>query len=216
MVDQLSIYNGALRECKSRALSSVNENRKARYLLDQIWGDGGVTNGGIKSCLEDTDWTFANRRVLMNFDPEYVQEFGYTYRFTRPPDWIKTSGLYEDERGNVPLTRVRPEGPFLFSDLNIIYMDYVSNDLMYGLNLAEWPDYFNEMVELYFAMKIVGDLTKSSNLVKEVTEKYEHAASKARSMSAMEQPTKFMPQGSFVRARGGSWPGYGRSRSNGC
>ncbi len=204
-IDQLGIYNGALRECEERKLASLTEAREPRFLLDDVWGDGGQTSGGLKYCLEEALWGFAIRSAQADYDPNFTPGYGFLYRFQQPPDFIKTASVCVDDHFDEPLTQYADEAGVWYADLMTIFVKYVSNDPAYGLNYAAWPESFVEFVKMYFARQIIGKLTKNQQLKDNVNKKYEYAAKVARSRAAMEQPAKFPPQGLLVKARLGFW-----------
>ena len=204
-VSQLSLYNGALRECKARKLLNLSEPREARFLLDDVWGDGGVTSGAVRYCLEDGLWGFATRTASVDYDPDYVPDFGMLYRFPQPTDFVRTVSLCVDDHFNEPLTQYSEETGAWYSDLQTIFVKYVSNDPTAGLDFTQWPESFVLFVERYMAFRIVGKLTKSQAAEDALEKKMMMAAKVARSKAAMEQPAKFPPQGMLVKARLGYW-----------
>jgi hypothetical protein len=97
--DRLKIYNGALLLCGERQLATLSENREPRFLLDLVWNDGGV-----RYCLEQAQWHFAMRSSRFDYDPSIVPEWGFNRAFTKPDDWVSTSGVFQDEFMKTPLT----------------------------------------------------------------------------------------------------------------
>ena len=196
----LSLFNGALRELGSRKLASLTENREPQYLLTDVWNDDAVLH-----CLEEGLWSFAIRSVAISFDPSFTADFGYTYRFTQPTDFVRTAQVAVDEYFEQPLTRYVEEGQFWFADLSDIFVKYVSDDLAYGMNYSVWPPSFIVFVELYLASKIVFKITQSKEKEDEVLQKLNMARRDALSKTAMEQPNKFFPLGMFARSRYGQF-----------
>lgn len=195
---RLDLYNDALLNVGERFLSSLTEEREPRRLLDHVWN-----NEGVNACLEEAQWHFAIRTIRIDYDPAITPEFGYQYGFTVPSDWVLTSAVCTDEYFNQPLTRYQFEQDYWFSDEQIIYVRYVSNDASYGGNLAAWPKSFTRFVAAHFAYeiayKIGGDAlqTKMFGL-------REKMLSDAKNRSAMALPTSFPARGSWSRARHGS------------
>lgn len=196
MTTQLALYNGALRAIKERKLASLSENTEARRVLDDVWNDGAVDY-----CLEQGYWNFALRTSRFTPNVGFTASFGYRNQFTIPSDFIRLAGLCTDEYFKNPLTEYTEEAGNWYADINPLYVSYVSNDNDYGGNLAMWPESFCNYVELYLADKICGRLTGESDMVEKDLRK---ALIDARSKDAMNEPAKFMPTGSFIRARAGS------------
>lgn len=206
MTTKLSIYNGALLLCKERFLSSLTEEREPRRLLDHVW-----SNGGVKYCLEQAQWHFAMRAVMVDYESSIEPDFGYRRAFAKPDDWLLTSAVAEDEYFNAPLIRYMDEAGYWYSDLDTIYVRYVSNDEDYGMDLNKWPESFREFVEAHFASKIIGKLSGNEDTTKAMLKERERLLKTAKNKSAMADPTKFPALGSWSSARRGQ---NNRSRGN--
>lgn len=204
-VSKLSLYNGALRLCRERKLTSLSENREPRRLLDDAWGDGGATDGAVRHCLQLGQWTFATRTAMADYSPSVEPTFGYRYAFDQPTDMVRLIGLCQDEYFKVPLLDYVDERGYWYTPLQTIYIRYISNDTDYGLDMTLWPESFVKLVEAYLANEIVGNLTQSSSSIKDdVAKQLRDEQTAARSLDAMNQPTRMLPQGSWVSARGGA------------
>lgn len=203
-VTQLSLYNGALRLCRERKLSSVTESREPRRLLDDAWGDGGATGGAVKHCLQLGQWTFATRTAMADYSPSIEPTFGFRYAFDQPDDMVRLIGLCQDEYFKVPLLDYVDERGYWYAPLQTIYVRYVSNDPDYGLDMSRWPESFIKLVEAYLANEIVGNLTQSSSSIKDdIARQLKEEQTAARSVDAMNQPTRMLPQGNWVSSRRG-------------
>lgn len=205
MTTQLKLYNGALRNLKERRLASLSEATKARFELDNVWDGGGV----IKEVLEQGYWNFAIRTAKFTPDVGFTASFGYRNRFTIPSDFVRLVALCEDEYFNTPHNQYTEEAGNWFSDLDELYVSYISDDNDYGANLSRWPKSFTTYVELYLADEVAGVLTGEADMVKDDLRK---ALVDARAKDAMNEPTKFMPQGRFTQARRGGRAGWDRGR----
>lgn len=197
-ISQLSIYNGALGHLKSRELASLTEARESRRVLDRIW------NGGlVDACLEQGLWTFAMRTAQIDYSPSVAPDFGYPYAFEQPDDYIRIAGISADEFFSDPLTRYADEAGYWFSDIQTIYVRFVSNASTYGGDLSRWPQSFNMFVEAYMAWKACPRISGSDVKVADLEKTMRKLRSDARSKDAMKQPVAFPPRGSWSRARHG-------------
>lgn len=204
---RLQLYNGALQLCKERSLVALTDNNKARRELDQVWNDGAVNY-----CLEQGQWYFAMRSIELGYDPDVDTQFGYTYAFDKPDDWILTSAVCSDERFTTPVSDYADEAGFWRADLTPLYIKYVSNDTGFGANLALWPTTFSEFVQAYLASKIVLNISGAGKLAEAImgTNGDErngilyHRKLVAKSRAAMTMGTKYPATGSWVRARVGA------------
>lgn len=196
MTTQLSLYNDALLLCGERFLGSLTEEREPRRLLDNVWADGGV-----KYCLERAQWHFAMRTVQIDYDSGIEPSFGYNRAFDKPDDWVLTSAVCSDEFFRCPLTRYTDEAGLWYTDLDTIYVRYVSEDPLYGLNLNKWPESFREVVAAHFAYKIISKLANSKTDKDDLEKMRDKAIKYAKGRSAMADPTSFSAQGSWSLAR---------------
>jgi hypothetical protein len=196
MADRLSIYSMACLMAGERALASLSENREPRYLLDQVWNDRGVDK-----CLEEGQWRFAFRTVQIDYDPGVTPTFGYAYAFDKPVDYVITTAVCQEDHFRVPLLQYSDEGPFWYADIQTIYVKYVSNDANYGGNLGKWPPAFEEFVAAHFASRIVLKLSNDEKKTELVMKLRENLLKKAKSKSAMADPTSFEAQGAWSRSR---------------
>jgi len=207
MATQLSLYNEALRICGERKLASLTENREPRRLLDQAWDEG-----ALKYCLEMGSWNFATRSLLLQNDENFTTQFGYRYAFERPSDLVRLVAFCSDEYYNVPLTQYLEEGSYYFSDLDIVYIKYVSTDSEFGMDMSLYPRTYEKYVAAYLASEIIDRLTQNASLWEKVYKVMKKRLITAKSKDAMDEPTKFAPIGRWLASRrGGS---YGRDRGN--
>lgn len=196
MTTKLDIYNGALLLCGERFLNSLTENREPRRLLDRVW-----SSNGIKTCLEKGQWNFAMRTVQLDYDSSVEPDFGYNRAFEKPSDWVLTSSMCCDEFLREPLTRYWDEAGYWYSDLDTLYVRYVSDDALYGMDMNKWPDSFREYVEEFFANKIIRKLTNSNEEEAASMKRLKDKLLTAKSRAAMAEPTNFPARGAWSRSR---------------
>lgn len=196
---RLSIYNGALRLCGSARLASTSEDRPARYLLDELW-DADIIDG----CLESGFWNHAMRTVQVDYSPSVEPPFGYRRAFDKPTDLKKLASLCSDEYFRSPLYRYQDEGNYWFTDIDTIYVRYVSNDTSYGMDLSLWPVSFTRYVEASFASHAIKRLTDGKEDEDTVFAKMKKARTEALANDAMKDPVSFPPPTGWQKARGGA------------
>lgn len=196
MASQLSLYNDALLLVGERALASLTEEREPRRLLDQVWA-----NGGVKACLEEGQWHFAMRTILVDYDTAITPAFGYARAFVKPTDWVLTSALCSDEYFEAPLLRYVDEAGHWYADEDQLYVRYVSDHADYGGNLAGWPESFKDFVAAHLASKLVLKLAGNEEKLKTTLAIRKQTLALAKSRSAMTGPTQFPAPGSWNQAR---------------
>lgn len=197
MTDRLKLYNKALLMCGERALGSLTTNEQSRRLLDQEW----VQSDAAKRCLEEGQWKFAMRTIQIDYDPEVSPGFGYQRAFSKPSDWVVTSSVCSDEYFRNPLLDYNDEAGYWYSDNDILYVRYVSNDVAYGMNIGEWPESFAEFVSAHLASRISWSLTGSDEKRKMTEQIRERLKKIALNKDAMADPAKILPPGSWNAAR---------------
>jgi uncharacterized protein YneR len=193
---KLELYNDALLICGERFLASLTEEREPRRLLDHVYA-----SGGVQACLEEADWYFAMRTIQIDYDDSVEPDFGYSRAFAKPDDWVRTAALCADEFFRSPLTRYFDEAGYWYSDLDTLYVRYVSNDENYGMNLGAWPINFRDFVAAHFASRIVAKVKTGDDEVKRVEKVREGYLLKAKNKSALNGPTSFPARGNWGLAR---------------
>lgn len=198
MASKLSVYNGALREVGERKLASLSENREPRRVLDSIWDDD-----ALKTCLAAGQWNFASNTIELTYSPSIDPAFGFTYAFDKPDDWVRTTGVWADEDLQTPLLHYKDEGDYWYADLDVIYVSYVDSGTSYGGDYSKWPANFTRYVETWLAARICMSLTQNQSKRDNLERDAEVWLVKAKSTDAMDEATKFMPEGTWSRSRRG-------------
>jgi hypothetical protein len=197
---QLQLYNMALGEyLGERTLSSLSENREPRRILDEVWA-----NGAVNYCLEQGQWNFAMRASKITSTPSVTLHFGYTYAFEKPADCLSLSKVCVDEYYTVPLLAYIEESGFWYADAPDLYVGYISNDAAFGGDMSNWPETFVQVVASYLASKSAMRITQNGQTADGAFTRYRKNLADARSKDAMQQPTQFLPSGSWTRSRRGS------------
>ena len=195
-VSKLSLYNDALFLVGEREIASLTESREPRRVLDRAWDAGAVD-----ACLEQGLWKFALRAVEIDYSTSVTPDFGYARAFDKPTDYVRTAAVCADEFFNVPLLQYADEADYWFSDLDTMYVKYVSDDDDYGYDYGKWPQTFSKYVSAYLANEIAPRLTQDKEKRVMIDSLMTRRLKDAKSKDAMNDPTKFPPPGSWVRSR---------------
>lgn len=196
---QLSIYNRAVLEFLGEApLTALTDARSVRTSLDHAWSNG---RGHVHRCLEEALWKHALRSIEITYDPDVSPPHGLRYAFSKPDDWVKTSGVWGDEYHSAPYLDYRDEGGYWLAELDTLYIQYVSNDAAYGADFEKWPAKFETYVcaSLALAVSASGKNKRGEDLKEEVL----FLLKEAKTSDAANDPQKRLPYGSLVRARFG-------------
>jgi len=191
MTDKLSLYNGALRKLGERKLASLSEDRAPRRYLDDAWDDGAVTY-----CLEQGNWTFATRSQKLEPSTSLIPDFGYKYAYEKSTDWLSTVAICSDEYYKNGL-QYSEEAGIIYCDWNEIYVKFVSNDEIYGLNFALWSKAFEDYVHNFLASEISVPLRQKEYDPRML----EKARREALNKDMKQKSSHIMPLGTLARAR---------------
>lgn len=215
MTDKLTLYNLALKKLRERRLVSLSENRKERRELDAIY------DTTVGYCLGQGLWRFAKRVVSIDQSTSVVPAFGYNGAFKIPGDWISTVVVSTSPNLDPPLLQYSEEAGYIYSNATPIYLSYVSNDPLYGLNLGGWPETYTDYVACRLASQAGPDITDNTEIVELVSKQEDGARRRAKARDAMNDPPGIPPVSFLVRARrgafgpGGLWFGSGGSGGTG-
>lgn len=206
---KLRVYNGALRRLGSRKLSDLTDSVESRRVLDDAWGSSDEV---VKWALEKGEWNFAIRSAEVDYNPSVEPGFGFRRAFDKPSDFRRLASLCSDEYMRVPLvnSQYADEATYWFSDFDVLYVRYVSDDTDYGLNDAAWTETFKEFLEMKLAYEACERLTNAKGLGDRVLRELNLAMKAAKSHDAMQEGAKMFPRGSWAGAR----EAWTRSREN--
>lgn len=198
MASKLGIYNAALVEVGESTLSTLTDDVEARYVIDAKYDDV------LAECLESGLWNFAMRLVKIDANTSVSAGFGYNYVFDKPSDWVRTAGLSASEYITPPLLDYEDFTTYWLADVDPIYVRYVSNDASYGGDLSEWTALYSKFVAKSLARDICERLSQNNSKWEQLEREAKRAKRDALNKDAMNEPTKFPPQGSWTSARGGT------------
>lgn len=196
MASKLALYQAACIEVGEALLSGLTEEREIRRVLDQVY------DSVLAECSEAGQWNFAERTVQIDYDASVTVVFGYAYAFSKPTDWIRTTGLGSSEFiDDAPLQRYVDDQTGWYADITPIFVRYVSNDVLYGLNLGAWPQSYTRYVELALADRICERVTQNASKKQYLEKQVKIAKRNALNKDAMRDASRMQRPGSFVRSR---------------
>ena len=198
-MDKITLYNKALRALgETKVLAE--ENREPKRVLDDIWD-----SGFVNTCLEAGQWNFATRTAQWDYTPSIEPPFGYRYAFQLPIDMVRMVAIASDEYFKNVLTEYAPEANFIFSDLESLYIKYISNDNAYGNNMALWTPSFINFAALALAYEAAPRITNNKANTADILAKMQSALLDAQAKNGMARPTTYFPTGDWVSSRRGSY-----------
>lgn len=203
MATKLQIYNGALRRLSNPRLTSLTQEVSYRYFLDGVWDEG-----MIDYLLSRGKWSFAQRTLKMFPSTTLIPQFGFKFAYPLPIDYIFLSALWQDERSLVPLLRYKLQAGVIYSDFDVIYLTYTSNDDAFGGNYAIWPAMFTQYAQAYMASQAQPLISNSNTTDQDLTKDLVMAERMALTSDGLSKPIQISPIGSWGRARLNAQPSY--------
>ena len=196
MASKLEIYNNALLILGERKLSSLTEDVEPRYVLDDAY------DRCLAVCLSASGWNFGMRTVVIDSSTTVDPDFGYTYAFLQPTDYIRTFQISDNENLYPPLQDYTHESGYWYAWVDPIYVKYLSNDAGYGMDIANWPSSFSEFVETALARRICRRITSSEEKLKLIYQLEQRMAKTAIGRDSIGDPVTFPPRGTWATSRG--------------
>ena len=146
---QQSVYNIALRWLEERPvalnLGGLTEQREPVRLLNAEW-----TNA-VATCLYAGYWNFAVREVQATPDINRSPQFGFSFCYQKPTDWVRTFQMSANEQFDPLLRFFKDQNAVWYANVPLIYVKYISNDPNFGWNLGYWTPGFAEYLGGYLA-----------------------------------------------------------------
>lgn len=201
MTTLLRVYQEALRFMGERRLTSITEARDARYHLDDAYTDA------LQYCLEQGLWNFAMKAAVLDPSDSIDPEFGFTFAYTKPSDWVRSFLMAANEFFYPLLTgsELFDEAGYWYANFDPLYVKYVSNSAVYGGNLTLWPQTFATYVSSRLAVMTAPSIADASDQKMDMLFGIEKRARvDARSKDAMNEGPLFPPQGSWASSRRGN------------
>ena len=166
----------------------------------------------VDYCLEQGYWNFASRSVQIDSSTDIEPVFGYSYVFERPTDWIRTVTVSGGEN-LYPLQDYLDEKSLWHANVDPLYVQYISNDSSYGLDLTAWPETFSGFVACELARRVSMRSNGGRDEYQELGQRVKRYLADARSKDAMNNSVAYPPEGRWTRARR-SWGGGERGKRN--
>jgi hypothetical protein len=202
MLPQLDIYNMALTMVGSNPLLSLNENNIRSTVLNLNF------NTTVNGLLEDVDWSFAMRRVVLDTPSVTPPEWGGMYVFDLPDDCIRARRLFSDISALrlVPSQDWSVENNQLLTHFTPAYLQYISN----AVNHEDTSPLFTKALALKLASDICVPLTKNTQLKQDLLREHTLTLKDAIVADGRQGGDERIRKGGLIGARMGGSPWYGR------
>lgn len=196
MADKLEIYKGALQLLGNAAgLSSLTEVNAARSALDDVWSPS------VDYMLTKGLWNFAMRTVALSADEDVDPEFGHTYAFSKPDDWVRTAGISDTGSFSDGFEQYDDENGYWYASVDPLYVKYVSSDVNYGWNIGSWRQPFAQAMEAFLAFKSGLPISSDRGNRNDMYKLFKDLLKEAKSIDAADERVQMRPAGRLVRSR---------------
>lgn len=212
MTDKLTVYNKTLLLLLERPMVNLSINNEQKRVLDSQWDDV------VGYCLSQGLWRFAKRTVQIDASSTVAPAFGFLNAFNIPDDWVRTVTGSANAQLDPPLLDMKEEAGYWYANSTPLYVAYVSDDPLYGMDLGKWPPAFTDYVAHRHARQCFGGLPgKDTDLLEGIKRDEKVAKRNAKGNDAMNDPPGQAPMSLLTRSRLGG-VGFGRiggGRENG-
>lgn len=198
---KLEVYNLALLQLKEDVITSLASTRTPVRVFNSLY------DHILATALEDGFWRFAMRSVSITQDEDIEPAFGKAYAHNKPDDWVRTYQVSISPDMVPPYANWEEESGIIFADDTPLYLQYVSNDATYGLDLTKWTARFTKAVAYEMALRAAPKAVGASDSVIEGLERDAMKAwSLAKQFEALREPSRSLPTGRWNAARFGRPP----------
>lgn len=151
---KLIVWNDALREIGGHPLVDTTTVNTQQDALNGAW------DHAVEYVLSRRDWNFARRRASLtgtsdgSFPP-------YTFRFTRPSDYLRKVWLKSSADNEFQIEHAE-SGAVIYALTSTALLEYIS-DHADNYDPANWPPQFTRAVVIYLAMLVAPKLARAGH-----------------------------------------------------
>lgn len=197
MASRLDIYNQSLIRLGERRLATLSDNRPERRSLDAVWADT------LAYMIEAAMWNWASRSEELQSSDTVTPNFGYTYAFEKPDDYVRIVNIADNEMMAPTLEDFMEEGDYFFAWVDPLYLQYISSDTDYGADPGKWTASFSRAFVLELAYRVAPQVGANAKIQELLFEEKKRALSYAKAKDVVNQPMRRLPTGRLTRSRMG-------------
>lgn len=191
----ISICSNALLRLGADPINSFDEgdpagsNHDSARLASNLWPTI------RRQTLRGHNWNCALKRVLLSPDTA-SPDFGWSYQFLRPADWLKTVSVGLDPEDRFEYVT---EGAYFLSNETALPLRYVFDNE----NPATYDAGLVAALEMAMAAAMAYPITKSTSLADELMTLADRELTKARSSDGQDDPPETLGDSMLMAARYG-------------
>ncbi|MDC0600114.1 hypothetical protein OAO65_02270 [Flavobacteriales bacterium] len=190
------IYNRALQILGQEEINSNTDDSIRKVKLDVA-----LAADLVESLLEDTGWHWAITSAKIQVNPSLEPDWGFQDVFDKPDDMQRLDGIFVDEYMQVPLKQYKDEGPYIFSNVNEMYVQFVSRAFLTDPN--NWPIHFKRLVAAAMARDVsrLPVFGRNAQDIYDITNVFKDAEAESKNTDAMQSPPRIISEGSWTSSR---------------
>lgn len=200
MATEVSISSNAMLRLGGEPISSFDEADATGANIERVRLAVNLWPTVRKQVLRAHYWNCAIKRVLISPDAT-PPSFGYTNRFPRPADWLRTLQVGETERDRIEFVT---EGGYFLSDEDEFHLVYVFDNT----NPATYDALLVACMEAAMAWAMCYAVTKSTSLRETLARELQDQLALARAIDGQDDPPQTLGDFPIYASRfGGRIPG---------
>ena len=182
-LNKLGLYNDACRIAGVERLASLDEEREARYKLDQIYD-----LGAVEYCLRIALPAFARKTVGLQ-NTGFNSGLDYSGSFDVPSDYVSylperdgLQSLYSDTALSQPIEDHIRDNLRIYANYDTVYMRYIFLNETYGT----WDADFVRLFTAYLGKELCHRI--APHRLAEANRSFQELEEKARSFAILQEP----------------------------
>lgn len=198
MTTRIEVYNGALIKLGERRLATLSDNRPERRTLDALWADT------MAYMIEAAMWNWASRTEELQPSDTVTPNFGYTYAFEKPDDYVRIVKISDNDTLVPTLEDFMEEGDYFFAWSDPLYLQYISNDTLYGADPGKWTASFTRAFVLELAYRASPQVGANAKVQEMLFKEKKDALLYAKGKDVVNQAMSVLPPGRLTSSRRGN------------
>lgn len=200
MATEVSISSNALLRLGGEPISSFNEADPAGSNIERVRLAVNLWPTVRRLMLRAHYWNCAIKRVLLSPDST-PPEFGYTNRFQRPADWLRTLQVGESPQDKIDFVT---EGNYFLCDEDAFPLVYIYDNT----NPATYDAALVACMEAAMSWAMCYPVTKSTSLRETLAGELKDQLALARAIDGQDDPPQTLGDFPLYASRFGN--GFGR------
>lgn len=182
----VSVCSNALLMLGAQTINNFTENNDRARLAANLYP------GARDALLREHPWSCAIKRVILAADKERP-EYGFSYRFTLPADYIRVLSVGEALEDVEYLVEQR----CILANRSSLKLRYVFQNT----DVSTYDAVLVDLLELSMAAKMAYAITQSTSMAQYRYQEFQAALKTAKALNGLEYPAETFGQSSLLEGR---------------